>query len=231
MITDDQQGVLRMVDLPEDHGHWIPRKHDKIHPGHLTIAPVMHPAPDPCLPGRRGRHYGGTHLRFRTQPRFDGHCAQSSRLGPAQNLTGLVQDSEAPLGPVHRCEDLREVILVFRNEQAGNLTAPNHRVGGEPESRVRGRAAEKSTEDQEVRPDLLRPPDDLDPGDPGPEVRSVRVPGGRAGSVHDPKHIQARPQVGGEAPGNGDRVLPGERPIGGRKDLSPCHGWTVGEVG
>jgi hypothetical protein len=26
-------------------------------------------------------------------------------------------------------------------------------------------------------------------------------------------------------------VLPGERPIGGRKDLSPCHGWTVGEVG
>lgn len=223
MIPDHQQGILRVFDLTQDAGHRVTRQDDEIHPGRLAIAPMKHPAPESFFPGRRKRHLGGTHIRFPTLLRFDRHGAPSDRLGPAQKLMGLVQDSEAPLGTVSRREELREAILAFRHKEAGDLAATDHGVGCQPQLRMGRRSPEKSAEHQQVGADLLRPPNDLYSGYPGAKLRPLGVHPRRIRSMHHPKDIETGPQISGKPPGDGNSMLPGARPVGGRQDMFPCH--------
>ncbi len=230
MISDHQQGILGVLDLAEDARHRVPRQDDEIHRGHGSIAPVAHPVPHPGLPGGRRRHHDGTGGRGRTIPRFHRHGVQLNRGGPAENLPGLLQHPQPPLGPIHRGEYLLEAGLILRDEQAGDLTATDHRVGGQPQARMGRRSAEESPEHQQFGADLLRPPDDLDAGDPGAKLHPLGIHPRGVRSMHHPEHIQGSTEFGGEAPGDGDRVMPGGRPISGREDLAPCHGWTVGDA-
>lgn len=224
MISDHQQGVLRVLDLAQDAGDRVPRQDDEINRGLGAVAPVTHPLPHPSLPRERRRRDTGTDHRSPAISRCHCHRVQLDRGGPAEHLLSRFEHLQAPLRPIHRRKQLFEAGLIFRNEQAGDLAATDHGIGGQPQARMGSRSPEESAEHQQVGVDLLRAPHNFDAGDPGAQLRPLGIHPRSVRAMHHTEHIQVNAECGGEAPSNGNRVMSGGRPICGREDLTPCHG-------